>query len=106
MKKIYSHIEQAYQNNRNILWPNLGRLNNLLVIVNISMFFLSGLVAKGYFFTFFSLACLAVVAILLILPLPSLGRLWYYLLCLMLEFTALYFLIASIVYWVNTGGAV
>ncbi len=106
MKKLYTCLEQSYQNNRTILWPNLGRLNNLLVIVNISMFFLSGLVAKGYFYTFFSLACLAVVAILLILPLPSLGRLWYYLLCLFLEFTALYFLIASIVYWVNTGGTV
>ncbi len=106
MKKLYTCLEQSYQNNRTLLWPNLGRLNNLLVIVNISMFFLSGLVAKGYFYTFFSLACLSAVAILLILPLPYLGRLWYYLLCLILEITALYFLIASIVYWVNTGGTV
>ncbi len=106
MIKLYTQLEESYRNNRSILWPNLGRLNNLLVIVNISMFFLSGLVAKGYFYTFFSLSCLAVVAILLLLPLPYLERLWYYLLCLILEITALYFLIASIVYWVNTGGTV
>lgn len=106
MKQLYRHYEQIYQKNRSILWPNLGRLNNLLVIVNISMFFLSGLVAKGYFFTFFSLVCLAIVATLLILPLPCLDKLWYYLLCLALEFTALYFLISSLVYWVKRGGMV
>ncbi len=104
MKKAYLQLEESYRNNRNLLWPNLGRFNNLLVIVNISMFFLSGLVAQGYFYTFFSLLCLAVVAILLILPLPYLERLWYYLICLFLELTALYFLTASIIYWVRHDG--
>ncbi|MDJ0623453.1 MAG: hypothetical protein QNJ17_10830 [Desulfocapsaceae bacterium] len=102
MKKLYLYLEQSYINNKALLWPNLGRLNNLLIIVNISMFFLSGLVAKGYYFTFFSLICLALVAVLLLLPLPVLERLWYYLFCLALEVIALYFLVVSIVYWVRT----
>ena len=34
-----------------------------MVIMNISMFFLTGLVIKGYFYTFFSLICLGVVGV-------------------------------------------
>ena len=39
-------------------WSNLSRINNLVVIMNISMFFLTRLVTRGYFYTCFSLVCL------------------------------------------------
>lgn len=101
---MYSRFDEFYRNYMVTIWANLSRLNNLLIILNISIFFLSGLVAQGYFYTFFSISCFAVVAILMILPTPALGRLWYYLLCLLIELVGLYFLVASIVYWVRTDG--
>ena len=67
------------------------------------MFFLSGLVARGYYYTFFSLGCFSVVAILTILPVTLVSRLWFYLFNLLFELVGIYFLIASIIYWVNTG---
>lgn len=51
---------------------------------------------------FFSLGCFSVVAILTILPVTLINRLWFYLFNLLIEFVGIYFLIASIIYWVNT----
>ena len=99
-------MEEFFRDYRVILWANLTRLNNLLIIVNISMFFLSGLVAEGYYFTFYSIGCFAFVAILSILPVPLIGRLWFYALNLLIEIVGIYFLIASIIYWVRAGGQV
>lgn len=56
----------------------MSRLNYLMVIINISMFFLAGLVAKGYFFTFYSLVCLGIVGVGIVIPTPHIRRLWYY----------------------------
>ncbi len=99
-------IEEFFRDYRVILWANLTRLNNLLIIVNISMFFLSGLVAEGYYFTFYAIGCFAFVAILSILHVPLIGRLWFYMLNLLIEFVGIYFLVASIIYWVQAGGQV
>lgn len=99
-------MDEFFSDYRVILWANLSRLNNLLIIVNISMFFLSGLVAEGYYFTFYSIGCFAFVAILSILPVPLIGRLWFYLLNLLIELVGIYFLVASIIYWVRAGGQV
>jgi hypothetical protein len=84
-----------------VLWGNLSRLNNLLIAINISLFFLSGLVAQGYYYTFYSLAFLSAVAVLILIPGQQLSRLWFYVCCLFLEVAALYFLLASVVYWVK-----
>lgn len=86
-----------------IYWANLTRLNSLFIILNISMFFLSGLVSGGYTYTFYSICCFFTVAIVTILPVASVGRLWFYLLNLICEVVGIYFFIASIAYWVNTG---
>ena len=74
-----------------------------MVIVNISMFFLTGLVAKGYFFTFYSLICLGVVGVAALVPTLLIRRLWYYWIFLIVEFIGLYYLVASIVYWIQNG---
>jgi hypothetical protein len=105
-KHMYFRLDESFGNNKVILWANLSRLNTLLIVLNISMFFLSGLVARGYFYTFFSISCCGVVAILTILPSTFINRLWFYLLNLLIEFIGIYFLLASIIYWVNTGAQV
>jgi len=101
---MYFRIDESFRNYMVIFWANLSRLNNLLIILNITMFFLSGLIAQGYFYTFYSIGCFAFVAILMILPVPFIGRLWFYLLNLLIEFVGIYFLVASIIYWVRAGG--
>ena len=101
---MYFRIDESFRNYMVIFWANLSRLNNLLIIVNITMFFLTGLIAQGYFYTFYSIGCFAFVAILMILPVPFIGRLWFYLLNLLIEFVGIYFLLASIIYWVRAGG--
>ena len=52
---IPSRYHLAFVNDHVLLWGNLSRLNGLLIILNISMFFLTGLVAQGYYYTFYSL---------------------------------------------------
>jgi hypothetical protein len=54
MKSRYSSLESVFDADHVIFWSNLSRLNNLMAFVNISMFFLTGLVAKGYFHIFYS----------------------------------------------------
>lgn len=99
-------IETAFESHKVIFWANLTRLNNLLIILNITLFFLTGLVAQGYTYTFISIGCFAIVAILTILPVPFINRLWFYLFNLTIELIGIYFLVASIIYWVRTGAQV
>lgn len=86
-----------------VYWSNLGRFNNLLVIVNISMFFLTGLVARGYYYTFYSLILLGIVGLGAIVPTGLIHRLWYYWIFLAAELAGIYYLAASIVYWLANG---
>ena len=67
------------------------------------MFFLTGLVAQGYFYTFYSLICLGVVGIGSLVPTALIRKLWYYWLFLLVELVGLYFFVASLVYWVENG---
>jgi hypothetical protein len=48
----HESLQSVFDADHLLFWNNLSRLNNLLVVMNISMFFLTGLVAKGYFYTF------------------------------------------------------
>jgi len=100
---MYSKIEMSYEKYMVIYWANLSRFNNLMMILNISMFFLSGLVSRGYYYTFYSIGCCFLVAILAIIPLSFINRLWFYLVNLLMEFVGIYFLTASIIYWVRNG---
>ena len=100
---MYSKTEMSYEKYMVIYWANLSRLNNLMIILNISMFFLSGLVSRGYYYTYYSIGCCFLVAILAIIPLSLISRLWFYLVNLLIEFVGIYFLTASIIYWVRTG---
>jgi len=88
--------------------PRIGQflciLNGLCVeIMNISMFFLTGLVAKGYFFTCYSLVCLGAVGMGVLVPTTMIRNLWYYWIFLVVELSGLYFLVASVIFWVKHG---
>jgi hypothetical protein len=72
-----------------------------MVIMNISMFFLTGLVGQGYYYTFYSLICLGIVGIGVLIPTVLIRRLWYYWIYLAFEMLALYYLVASVIYWVG-----
>lgn len=84
-----------------LYWSNLSRAANLLILLNISLFFVTELVTKqGYYYTYYSLFLLLVVKIGLLLPLGLLDRPWYYCIFLMCEILAAYFVISSIWFWV------
>ena len=103
MVSTYSTISSSFKKHLVIFWANLARLNNLLIILNIPLFFLTGLVAQGYYYTFCSIGCFSVVAILMILPLPVIDRFWFYLMNLIIELAGIYYLAVSVFYWVQTG---
>jgi hypothetical protein len=95
--------QKQFERHYALLWTNLSRLNGLMVIANLSLFFLTRLVVeKGYYYTFYSLFFLGLVALALILPHGLFRRLWFYLFCLILEGVGIYFLVSSGWYWVVT----
>jgi hypothetical protein len=102
-KSAYTAWQRLLISDHVVLWGNLSRLNNLLIIMNISLFFLTGLVERGYFYTFTSLISLGVVSLSAILAIFLIRKLWYYCCCLVFELIGLYYLVSSIVYWVRFG---
>ena len=105
LKHHHGTWENSFDADHVNFWSQLSRFNNLLIILNVSMFFLTGLVAKGYFFTFYSLICLGVVGMGVLLPTALIHRLWYYWIFFSIELLGLYFLVASMIYWVNHSAA-
>jgi hypothetical protein len=101
LKHRYGIWENSFDANHANFWSHLSRFNNLLVIMNISMFFLTGLVTRGYYYTFYSLICLGVVGMGILVPTRLIRRLWYYWLFLGVELSGLYYLVASMIYWVK-----
>ncbi|MDX2451059.1 hypothetical protein [Desulfosarcina sp.] len=103
LKNRIEILQHAFDTDHVNYWSNLSRINNLLVIMNISMFFLTGLVAKGYFYTCYSLVCLGAVGMGVLVPTTMIRNLWYYWIFLVVELSGLYFLVASVIFWVKHG---
>lgn len=103
-QRWYIEAANEFKTNHGLYWSHLGHLNNLLAILNISLFFMTGLIARGYYFTYISLSAIILVALITLLPLPCARRLGFYLGCLALEGIALYLLVASAIHWVQMGG--
>ena len=99
---IATRISQDFAAHYGTYWANLARLNNLLIVLNISLFFVSELVTKGYYYTYFSLLLTAVVYVGLVVPLGRTGRVGYYLLFVLCEVGAIYFVVVSVWYWIRT----
>ncbi len=95
-------LSRSFAGDYQVYWANLSRLNNLLVICNISLFFLTELVTtQGYYYPFYSLFFIALVFIGLLVPVGLFDRLWYYLVFVTFELAGIYFLVASVAYWVG-----
>jgi hypothetical protein len=89
--------QKQFERHCALLWANLSRLNGLMVIANLSLFFLTRLVVeKGYYYTFYSLFFLGLVARA---PhsatRPFSSALVLSLLVLILEWVGIYFLVSS-----------
>jgi len=100
---FYFKQEKAFAADHTLFWNSLSRLNGLLVILNISIFFLTGLVTHGYYYTCYSLLGLGIVSFGMIIPTPLVRKLWYYLCFLFLEAIGMFFLVTSIAYWIRQG---
>ncbi len=99
----YQRLEIRFAAYAESHWAHLSRLNNLLIVLNISLFFLTELVTKfGYYYTFYSLMFLSLVAVGPLLAFGLFNRLWYYLVMVLSEVVGIYFLVASVGYWVET----
>jgi hypothetical protein len=86
-----------------VLHGNLSRFTGLLIMLNVTLFFVGGAVIhEGYYYTFYSLGLLASVEALLIIPHGLFDRLWFYALTLLIAAVALYFFTSSVWYWVST----
>ena len=99
----FEKLQHAFDRDHVNYWSNLSRINNLLGIKNISMFFLTGLVSKGYYYTWYSLVCLGVVGMGVLVPTTQSRILWYYWIFLTVELSGLYFLVASVIFWAKHG---
>lgn len=98
--KLYRHLADIFAEHAVIHWTGLSHLNTLLVVTNITLFFVTRLVIdEGYYYTFYSLACLIFVAAGILFPLGLVMRLWYYLIFLFFECVALWFIVVSVWYW-------
>jgi hypothetical protein len=86
-----------------VLHGNLSRFTGLLIMLNVTLFFVGGaVILEGYYYTFYSLGLLAAVETLLIIPHGLFDRLWFYALNLLIEAIGLYFLTSSVWHWVAT----
>jgi hypothetical protein len=95
-------LQDHFRTHHGIDWMNLSRFTSLLIILNISLFFVTELVTRaGYFYTNFSLLALLAVKFTLLVPLGLLNKLWYYGIRLASVCIALYFLISRVWFWVG-----
>ena len=101
LNKRFKKLNDLFEKQMAIYWSNLSRTTNLLILLNISLFFVTELVTKkGYFYTYYSLLLCVIVKIGLLAPFGLLNRLWYYCVYLVFEIFAIYFLVSSIWFWV------
>jgi hypothetical protein len=104
--RLWQRCDRCFREQSIYLWPHLSRAINLLVMVNISLFFLTGAVTKqGYYFPLVSLGLLALGVLLILLPLGLQDRLAFYFSVLGICLAAGWFLGASIMYWLQHNGA-
>ena len=103
IKHACQRLEKRLAAHADCHWAHLSRINNLLIVLNISMFFLTDLVIRqGYYYTYYSLLFLSLTAKGPLFGFGLLNRLWYYLTCILSEMAGSYFLISSDWYWVRT----
>lgn len=96
-------LERSFVKDRNVYWSNLESTSNMLILLNFILFFVTKLViTDGYFYTYISLFFLSLVKVGLLLPLGLLDNLKYYMVLILFEVIAFYFLASSVWYWIVT----
>lgn len=75
----YQNANAFFVEEHVVFWGHLSRLTGMLIILNVSLFFLTGLVVEAYYYTFFSVSALCLSMIGMAIPTPLFTRLWYYL---------------------------
>jgi hypothetical protein len=104
-RRVWGRCERCFQEQSVYLWPHLSRAVNLMVMLNISLFFLTGAVTnRGYYYPVISLCLLAAAALLILLPLGFQDRLPFYLMVLGFCLLSGWFLGSSIYHWLKHGG--
>ena len=79
LETLWKKLSRSFERDASIHWASLSRITSLLIILNITLFFLTELVTKkGYYYTFYSIFSLCWVQVGTLLPLGLLNRLWYY----------------------------
>ena len=101
MIKLKILNQKIYEENINTYWSAISRVANFLMATNIAIFVTSKLIFEGYYFTFISLGCLVLVHLMSLFPTVCFKKLWYYKIALGLFIIALYFFIASVIYWLQ-----
>lgn len=103
LKTLQEHFFDTYI----CYWGNLSRTNNLIAILNISLFYVTQLVTHcGLYKSAHSLLCVGIVAVIPLIPLGLVRNVWFYFACVVLEGIAAYYLIESIWTWLKFNGAV
>lgn len=101
-RTIRQRISQDFAAHYGTYWANLARLNNLIIVLNISLFFVTELVTEGYFYTYFSLGLAGLVYLGLVIPVGRTGKVSYYFFYVLCELGAVYFVVVSVWYWITT----
>ena len=96
-------LEIHFKVDKGVYWSHLESTSNMLTLLNFILFFVSKLViTDGYWYTYISLFFLVIVKMGLLLPLGLLDSIKYYMMFLVIEFIAIYFLASSVWYWITT----
>ena len=102
--RFWQDCARSFQEDHAIYWGHLSRTAGLLVMLNISLFFLNGaLSCGGNYWPVKSLGFLAVAEGAMLWPHNVARRFGYYLALLALWLVAAGFFLASVVYWLRTG---
>ena len=105
LRRMWTGCDRCFHEQYAVLWPTLSRVLNLIAILNVSLFFLTGAVTRGgYYYPVISLAVLAVAELLILLPFGWQARLGFYFAVLGLCLVAAWFLGSSIIYRLHTEG--
>jgi len=103
---LYKRLQCRFAPQAGRQWGHLSRMTNLLIVLNVSLFFLTNLVTQqGYYYTFYSIFFLSLAGLGAVLPFGLLNRLWYYSVFLFCDLIGAYFIVVSVWYWVNASNA-
>lgn len=102
VREVWKHCDRCFHEQNIFLWPHLSRAIGLMVVLNTSLFFLTGAVTHGgYYYPIIALVLLAIAKLLILLPLGFQARLPFYMIVLALWIAAAWLLGASLIHWLR-----